>query len=276
VSKKAIPLQVNAPETAVVLDVAAMCSTPPKPSKSPIDQFYEHVGSLVTRTADSKIANDATLMRLLLIETVSAAEFYFRTILSSVLRVCPLARTTAAKQLVSIHAVGFYDRASLGFGIYEGRSLSDEAGVKKFTGSVLGIQIPPNSSVDVALAAFECICQIRHGAVHAQGHLWSNNVLDIGLDVEHPAVVVITPDAFQTAAAITTNAIRAYNRFVCEAIVDRWIIKKHLTGNWSDDRDDFSALYSVFYSAKDAVLPASAYKTYLRIRSDVRSRLSYI
>ena len=68
---------------------------------------------------------------------------------------------------------------------------------------------------------------------------------------------------FQALVAKTHNAVRAYNRFVVNAVVQSWIAKAVLKGTWKADKRKFSELHRLFYSLVDKTgeaEPRSAYE----------------
>ena len=66
--------------------------------------------------------------------------------------------------------------------------------------------------------------------VHARGRLWFRNVTEIGLLTEQPKLVRLKVLGFQALVAKTHNAVRAYNRFVVNSIVQSWIVQGDLEG----------------------------------------------
>lgn len=241
----------NKSEEVIVLDMATLCGDPPEVNGSAIDMYYETAESLIKRTLDAQVADDTILLRLFLLELISAAEYYFRSILAALPSVCRASGSLIEKSMMMLGAVSYYGPTQLAFGVFEHASLSGKGEVVKYTRDLAGFNIHKESSVGVALAEFERVCQLRHAIVHAQGRLWYKNICELGLPQSKPRCVCLTALGFQGCVARTHNAVRAYNAFVGNRVIGTWASSKLLTGKWSDDRALVEAFHGLFYSKKD-------------------------
>jgi len=59
-------------------------------------------------------------------------------------------------------------------------------------------------------------------------------------------------NTFQQTVAVVDNVVRAYNQFVFDETLTRWINSRVLTGNWkTHDRAQFGPLFDLFVSRGD-------------------------
>lgn len=62
------------------------------------------------------------------------------------------------------------------------------------------------------------------------------------------------------------NAVRSVNRFLGSEIVDRWIDRDILTGEWNRDRRLFQSVWSTFSIAGEDQYGGSAQQAYSTVR----------
>jgi hypothetical protein len=262
----------NKVEEAVALDYGALCVDVPESTLSPIDEYYGHVTELVVRAGRPENANDHVLLGLLLLELVSAAELYFRQVLASLPGICPLVRAHCDTQMIPFGAMSYYTKDWRVLGTMEHAGLSGKGEIAKATRNIVGIDIKDNSSPGIALADFEKVCQLRHAVVHARGRLWFRNLNELGLRAEQPQRVQLEVLGFQALVAKTHNAVRAYNRFVVNAVVQGWIARNILKGKWVSDKRRFSLLHGLFYSRVDGAGESAPRQAYEPVRKALLSR----
>lgn len=254
-------LQVNAGTEAILLDVEKICAAPTASTSSPIDEYYEHARDLVVRTSGA----DALILRLLLLDLISATELYFRRVLAGAINVCPVIRDVSSRQMLSLGAVYYYDEEGLGYGVLEHAALSGEGEVKKKTLAITGLQWKTGSSVDAAIAGFDRICHLRHAAIHSHGELSARNLAELGMTMERRRRLALDAIAFQQVMATCHNAVRAYNQFLCNGVLGRWIDRGLLAGTFDEDQKLFAPLHTLLISVEDATSPAKPEEAYVQI-----------
>lgn len=259
-------LQVCAPEEAIELSAEDFCSDTLASGGSPIDDYYGYVEHLLTLGDDAALAASPTLGRLLVLGLVSGVEFYFRDLLGGLLRCCPLCRKHAADQPLSFGALDYYGPDAVEFGLLDATSLAGAREVRGRTQKLLALEIKPGSSVSAALDEFDRVCHLRHAAVHARGALGRGNAtaLGVGSDLGTRTMSVTLP-ALHDAARVCHSVVRAYNRFVFEAIIFRWLGNDLFAGDWPTDRKLFAPLFTLVYSKRDKLAPTNAYLCYRKL-----------
>jgi hypothetical protein len=246
-------LEVNRTEEAVSLNLLALCGQRVIPATSPIDEYYVNSRILLLKSSSLAMSADQTMLQLLVLGQLSTTENYFRRLLANLVLACPVASRSACTQSVSFGSIAYYRRSELGYALLENNSLSSASEIKSQTGKLTGIQIPNNSSLSEALESFDKICHIRHAAVHSSGELNARNTREMGMTPAYSLRLSLTPLGIQGVVGTCHNVVRAYNRFLYEKTLDRWIGGDVLLGDWSSDRARFSALYKLFYSTVDKV-----------------------
>lgn len=264
-------LTCNRAEEATTLDFDSLCNDFVESTESPIDEYYAHATELLLRAGRPENANDHLLLGLLLLELVSSAELYFRKVLASVPNICPLVMASCEKQAMPFGATSFYPAEWRALGVLEHAGLSGKNEIARLTRNITGIEIKENSSPGIALSDFEKVCQLRHAIIHARGRLWFRNVAELSLRVRSPRRVHLNVLGFQVLTLKTHNAVRAYNRFLVNAIVSSWIGQRILTGRWASDKRKFSALHALFFSRVDGLGEVNPRDAYEPVRQALRS-----
>ena len=96
---------VNTPEQQTTgFDVSSFCTVALESEPSPIDDFYSYSQDIIKLGKHDQLVNNPLLGRLLLLALVSGVELYFRSILSGIIKHCPLARKHAFKLPISLYA----------------------------------------------------------------------------------------------------------------------------------------------------------------------------
>lgn len=262
--KPNLPL-VNKQEETVTWSADTLCASCTSVAVSPIDEYYELARELLTRSARPDVSADQMLMRLLLLELVSGAELYFRRILSSIIGLCPLTRAIASRSQVSLGAAYYYGADTVALALIEHTSLSGQDEIRKYTKQLTEFDIKQTSSEGVALADFERVCHLRHAAVHARGELGSRNLAEIGIKAIGRRQLFLSPISFRTIVVKTHNAVRAYNRFLFDCTMRRWVREKVLTGVWERDKEVFEPVHKLFYSKEDGVGDSDPKVSYERV-----------
>jgi hypothetical protein len=261
--------EVNRPEESIAIDFGALCVEFAGSGQSPIDDYYSHASDILRRARQQTIADDELILRLLILEIISSAEHYFRSVLASLVHLCPLISENSLRKQLSLAAMKYYSAEWVGLGLIEHAALSGEGELKKQTLQLTGFQIKEGSSVAAALIDFEKICHMRHSIVHSRSELNARNLIEMGVYPRARCKLQMTVLSLQSILAKSHNAVRAYNSWMMQNIVRSWIAKKILKGSWKEDGAHFARIYELFYSVADGVGepdPAKAYqviKTFL-------------
>jgi hypothetical protein len=173
--------------------------------------------------------------------------------------------------MLSLGALDYYTQAELGLALLEHASLATAGKLQKQSQRLIAIDIRQDPSTAAALLEYEKLCQFRHAAAHARGELGHQNIRELGVAASSGRLSLkVEFAAFQSAAAICQNIVRAYNRLMYRRTVERWIAERVLRGSWADDRSGYSALFQVFYSKNDLRRPKTAYQSYRSLLPIIR------
>jgi hypothetical protein len=266
--------QISASEEAVSLTgFESFCGDADTGNANAIDSYYAYTRELLLLGNWEALEEHPILGRLLLLGVASGVEQYFRTLLSEVIGLCPIARESAASQMIALGSVGYYgDRHALG--LFENTSFASKGEIRKKTQNVLGVPIPDKSSVAKAIELFETVCCLRHASVHARGELSPGNIRELGLSPTNRKAVRIGYAQFQVVAQVSHNLVRAYNRFLFKALLERWIARGLFSVDWDHDKKLFNPLFQAFKSRRDAVGPRNGYQAYRKLRPAIVKRIS--
>jgi len=265
--------EINEPEDQITpFDAQQFCTqlTETEGLYNPIDDFYDYAATIITLGKPEFLIQNPILGRLLLLALVSGVELYFRSILAGMIRVCPLIHNRASELPISLYALEYYGLNDIGLGFLEGISLADSSTIIKQTERLTDIKIKKHSSVETAIADFGKICQFRHASAHSRGQLSARNLRELALSTdENKIMLMLNFDEFQNCALICHNCVKAYNRYMYEKIVERWIAKHILTGHWAEDSEKFAALFTLFKSRKDNLGFNTAEDTYADLKPSI-------
>ncbi|CAE6887874.1 hypothetical protein [Paraburkholderia domus] len=274
---KASLLELHKPEEAIVIDLdqaLTKCTLPG--SISPITDYFTHTQALIARFVRPEFSTDAEALSLLLLGVVSAAEFYFRSILVQSLDVCPYAMKQAERVQVPLGSLAYYGTKtrSLGLSVFEHKSLAGSAEIKAELQRLLGISAPAASSVSAALSGFDTLCELRHAAIHTRGYVSSKAASDLGISMSSLHRICFSQSVVFDLAKLSHNAVRSFNRFVLESLLDRWIAKKYLTGSWRADKSKFSRLFLMFSYPTENPFGEDVTKAYKAIQPSIVARMN--
>ena len=269
-----ITLTLHLPEETVDCNFSdALVPFPSGAMANPIADYFQTTGSLVKKIIDTKYANDAEVLGLLVLGVVSSAEFYFRTILSELSRTCPLC--TLLTEAINIPSGSFAFYSSSGFSstmsAFEHESLADSkkifSEIKRFAGFVCS----DNSSVKKALDDFELLCELRHCFVHARGFagLKATRVLG-GKRTVHK--VLIKQQQALDFIKLSHNAVRAVNHYLSNEVLNRWIDKDVLSGKWTADKKLFTRYWALFSKQGEDSYLGSIQNSYGLVRPIILKR----
>lgn len=267
---------VNRPEQQTILDTADCCAQLKPRDLNPIDAFYESIGDVLRLGSPEALAGSEALGRLLLLGIVTVTETYFRSVVTAVVELCPLSHECASDQQIAYGALEFYGSTGIALSLLEGVSFAGDTEIAKTTRRILGFDTSRSQSLMAALSGFNQICTMRHAVVHDHGRLNRGNAKTLKVRPAPGRTLCISVDFpnLQAAALACTSAVRAYNMFLWENIIQRWISSRVLRGTWKGDKKLFDPMFKAFSSTVDATAAANSYIAYLSIRPHIVARLA--
>lgn len=218
--------------------------------ESPIDRAFDALQTIAEVASGYQDMWKPQHGLILSAAAVSAAEDYFRSVLTETVALCVLCRARVADletrmEYVSSGSLPEALRAHL-----DRTSFSKADTVKDTARSLTGVSIPSGSSLSFLLNEFEVVCHIRHCAVHSGGYVASHNASV--LDVPPGSWISFkTAQPIYRIVRVVTACVRAFNQTLFEHVLGRWIDQRLLAGEWNADRDAFDPLWRTFRSALD-------------------------
>lgn len=261
-------------------DAAVSKSRPAVGNRSSIDIAYNSL-LVVTQMAVESTKGWSTQHGLILSSAaVAAAEDYFRSILAEVVKICPICVARVQPLETRMEFVFSGSAPDAVRGMLDGESFSSTSNIHDWSKKIAGVDLKKELSVKVALTEFERICHIRHAATHAGGYVGSRNAGALGV-ASGSWISFGSPAAIHEIVAVITASLRAYNQVLFESILGGWLDDATLRGDWSSDKELFTALWRAFRSEVDiesswapggARIRATAYSAFLSVRNAFVSR----
>lgn len=250
---------------SITFDVTNCCVTAATVPRSPIDDYLLNGRDILLLGTEEDLRDHPALGRLILLGVVSGAEAYFKQIISRCVKHCSTCRNSAAKHVIPFAAVEYYGGDDVATALVESISFATAGEIVNKTKKFTGIDMK-GAELTEAVRIFDRICQLRHAAVHANGVLSAANAREIGDGRAKRLRVRIDFASVQTIAAACNNLIREYNRELFFHLVTRWFKEKRLSGDWQQDRSQYTPIFTAFYSVVDEVGPNNAYNSYRALR----------
>lgn len=264
-----VTVALHLPEETVYCDLGqALVPVPTGLKESPIAEYFASTGGLVRKIIDTQHSNDSEILGLLVLGVISSAEFYFRRILSEVARVCPLCVTQTEPITIPSGSVAFYGDSDFSSVIaaFEHESLADS---KKISGEIrrfAGFQCGDGSSMKKALEDFELLCELRHCFVHSRGFVGLKAMRALGEKRRGPHKILVKQQQALDFIKLAHNAVRAVNHFLSNEVLNRWIDRDVLSGNWKSDKQLFESFWRIFAKPGEDSYSASPRKAYSVVR----------
>lgn len=242
-------------------------------SESPIDRFY--IGrDKILQACTPDFANDhPTVTPLLLVGLISLVENYYRDIISSLIKICPVSKEASAEKTINLASVWFGSN-NLEKGALENISFSDARNIQKNLKSIFNINIDRNSNqISAPLNEFTKLCELRHAIVHSSGELSGKNAVKLNLpNSQDPVQVITSYSDIQESAAICTSLVCASNLELFQLMAKRWLHSwpKMPGFDESNLNSTFNKMWKTFFSEIDKnngliASPLSMVKTRNRI-----------
>ncbi|MGY1459014.1 hypothetical protein ACW5F0_10245 [Luteimonas sp. A534] len=243
--------------------------------QNPISRYFE-VTEHLKRKLLSAGEEDAATLGLLVIGVISALEFYIRSLFAHVYLLCPLSQRHS--ELVAAPLGGLSFHAGTGhpylLSAFEHESLADSKKIKAYCEKYLGLKIASDRSVEVVLADFDKLCELRHCLVHANGYVGLKASRELGLPGRSPRKILFRKSLVFEVLKVAHNVVRAVNRSIADQAVDRWVDFGVLDGTWSNDKARFTSLFALFRLSGEDGHSGIAYNSYRTYQRSIRARAS--
>lgn len=257
-------------EEAVSVNTSKLLERYPGPNTAnAITDYFAVSNNLLIKIARTAYADDSEILGLLLLGVVSAAEFYFRSVLGAAITVCPLCALHAEGAHVPIGSYGFYRGSgySHAMAAFEHESLADAKKIKTECKKLTGFDLTEDSSANKAISDFEILCELRHCLVHARGFAGLKACKALGAEQRSLQKLLVGKAEALELVKLSHNAVRALNRFLADSIVNRWVERDVLNGVWNSDKALFvSAIEAFWIKGEDSYngIAWNAYKPFRR------------
>lgn len=270
-----VSLNLHRSEETISCDFSSALTPFPKAQKAvnPITDYFSVTANLVKKIIDTKYADDSEILGLLVLGVVSSAEFYFRAILSQLSRQCPICELHTEALTIPKASFSFYSKSNFApsMSAFEHESLADSkkiiSEVRRFT----NFNCVDSTSVKKALDDFELLCELRHCFIHARGFAGLKASRAIGGSRTLQKVLINQTQALDFIK-LSHNAVRAMNHYLGDEILNRWIQRDVLVGNWRQDKSLFSDYLALFVKQGEDEYDGIAQKSYSLVKHAVVQR----
>ena len=221
---------------------------------SPVDMYQRSVGDILRYGTQERLRESDFLGRLLVIGIVSAAEAYFRGVLSSCMEICPIAQSVSAKRTINLGGLLWHGQTGFSRSAFEHASFSSKDELTKMCRDYLDINLDNQNFKDL-LDQFERVCQLLHGIVHGDGLLPGRNAVQLDIKrYKKPVRIVARYEQLQAIAAVVNTLIMTLNRHLFLEICKRWAIDWRKRADWdpANENSTFSAIWAIFYCGEEA------------------------
>jgi hypothetical protein len=243
-----VTLNLHLSEETVTVDFSSvLVPFPTGAMANPITDYFITTHGLTKKIIDTQYRDDAEVLGLLLLGVVSSAEFYFRSVLSELARACPLCVVHTETVSITSGSNLFYSDSGFSptMSAFDHESLADSKKISSEIKRFAGFVCSENSSVKKALEDFELLCELRHCFVHARGFAGPKAIRALGGKRAVHKVLIKQQQALDFIK-LSHNAVRAVNHYLGNEILNRWIDKSVLTGNWVTDKRLFTRYWNLF------------------------------
>lgn len=272
---KHVSLKLHEPEEQVHVSIADSVRQVPIGNRlNPISDYFDATSRLKGKILTAAYSQDAELLGLMIVGVISAAEFYFRSILGRIVQICPLCSRAAESAQVPLGSFDYYGGGDYCFvlGAMEHESLADADRVANYIKRLTGFKTGGDSSVVAALAGYEALCEVRHCLAHARGFVGLKGSRAMALDQRTLSKVLVSQEGALELLKLSHNGVRAVNRFLFESLVDRWIDRDILRGDWAEDRELFVLAWRAFFVAGEDAFSGNVRTAYSPVRRVVAKR----
>lgn len=215
---------------------------------NPIDTYIEHSRSLLSYGTPHRLSNNPHLGGLLLLGSVSAAEAYFRSVLSTTLEACPICREVAAEKQINLGGVLWHGHAEFRRSAFEHLSFSSKEELVKATRGYLGFELKA-SVFEAPLVQYDIACHLRHGIVHNGGVLPGRNAVRIqAKSYSNPVRIAVDFALLQRTVEAVDTLVLTFNRELFGEMCKRWAVDWRQREDWdaSTEERTFRKLWDAF------------------------------
>lgn len=202
---------------------------------NPINEFQNSFVDLIKYAKPEVFNGPSFIGRLLVVNLVSYTESYIKSVISELLKICPISLESSCKKSINIASILWGGEEQLKYSAFENDSVAAENSIIKNISTYLSINIEKDSDCKSLLSEFEKICQMRHGIVHCSGILAPKNAicLQIPKPIDHHYVkIYVGYKEFQDAALIARSLVFLINRKLFEEFSWRWVKDWRLRSDW--------------------------------------------
>lgn len=226
----------------------------PVASLSPIDKFMKRCRELIILHGGTNSKDEELVSLLVIAAAVGACEELFRDIFDLLTRVCPESRWHLIQNQLRIELVERYGSENLCRAFTSNRPLTSVKNINKTCKKVTGLKLKDKKELQVELAKFEKVSNLRHAAIHARGTLGHGNIsslLESNSDTPVLAQLVTNVENVHKIIHFAKNMGRHFNRILFALTIERWIAESTLHGDWESDKEFVVPIVKGFYSTLD-------------------------
>lgn len=235
---------------ARIADIVTYVKADSSASKAPIDVFYKISQDILKAGTPDFLNLHSSMGPLLLVGLVSATENYFRDIFSRIIRLCPIAKSSAADQSVKLGSVIWHGNQIAERGAFEHISFADADNIVSASKKFLNYQL---NKTDI-VKEFEKVCELRHGIVHSGAIMAGKNAVRLQIP---PGIGVMKIEVgfaqLQECGQICTTLVASINTDLFIETARRWAVEWPKLPFWNPKQKHklFRDVWDSFYSTED-------------------------
>lgn len=245
----------------------------PACNKSPIDQFYSEMQSILTLFPISAWGQNTWVGALSSIAVISSIENYFRQIFSQILKICTDSQKHAANNNINLGSVIWHPLNEIERGAFEHISLASAESIISTAKKFLGIDLK-SKGLGTILEEFDKICELRHGIVHSGKVLAGKNGIKLKLlSTNDITKIDIGFDQFQEILSICNALAVDANKVFFSELAKRWATSWRDTPSWNvaEENTKFKSIWIAFFSNRDQENGTISEKmTWIKCRNQVK------
>lgn len=218
----------------------------------PIDTYVIQSRSLRSYGTAVRLSENPHLGGLLLLGVISAAEAYFRSVISLTLVLCPICRDAAAAKSINLGGVLWHGHAEFRRSAFDDTTFCSKDGVTKAATGYLKFKMK-DSEFAGPLEEFDIACQLRHGIVHNGGILPGKNAVKIGANsFKKPVRIAVDFALLERTIEAVDTLVLTFNRELFGEMCERWAIDWRSRSDWVPTKEDetFRKLWKTFFCSE--------------------------
>lgn len=204
---------------------------------SPIDEYQARILEILRMGEPEQLRSHRLLGRLLTLSIVSAAEAYFRSMLSAAMEICPISQSVASEKSINLGGMLWHGRDGFSRSAFDHLSFASAEDLRKASANYLGLQLP-QEIFQTPLSEYEKVCHLRHGIVHNDGLLPGRNAVKLNIRRVAGAVRLhVDYRRLHEIAAVSTTLVATYNRHVFNFLAKRWAVDWRGRADWDPKKE---------------------------------------